>query len=79
MKSNFLFIKPTNIYHWGTVTGSPPRDCSHRVLPELQAPAEAVPTRLQSQHSNYDKIGCYIARLAYSLASKRADLTSYFN
>lgn len=40
------------VYHGGTVTGGPPRDGSHNVIPELQAPAEADPKRRQPRQSN---------------------------
>lgn len=42
-----------HVCHWGPVTDGPPRDGSHRVLPELQAPAEAVPKRRQSWYPPY--------------------------
>lgn len=42
-----------HVCHWGPVTDGPPRDGTHRVLPELQAPAEAVPKRRQSWYPPY--------------------------
>lgn len=42
-----------HVCHWGPVTDGPPRDGSHRILPELQASAEAVPKRRQSWYPPY--------------------------